>query len=375
MVGASPLISSHFHDEPTIEATNRMDFDVGTLGNHEFDEGGAEALRLVRRARYPYVAANTITREGGELILPPYEIVERDGVRVGFIGVTTVDTPHFLLSEFARQFRWLDLSDSVNRWVPELRRQGVEAIVVLAHAGAFHQGPAAAVGEIADEAHQMDDAVDAIVAGHTHSRLNLTVDGKLVIEALSYGVAFDRVRLTVDRRSGDVVEAAGRVLHTRHDGIEPDPELADLVQTYAERVAPLGDRVVGHLADDLDKQALDQTAVDAQRAFAGADIAVMNPGNTRRPALEAGPVTYAEAFEVHAYEHPVWRLRMRGADLMAVLAEQPKLLVSGPRELVPDAVYTVAANGIVAERPPFDAAVEREPVGTDLEALVAWLGR
>src|ERR671915_425750 len=140
MVGASPLVSSHFHDEPTIEATNRMDFDVGTLGNHEFDEGGAEALRLVRRARYPYVAANTVSAETGEPILPPYEIVERAGVRVGFIGVTTIDTPFFLLSEFARAYRWLDLSDSVNRWVPELRRRGVEAIVVLAHAGAFEEG-------------------------------------------------------------------------------------------------------------------------------------------------------------------------------------------------------------------------------------------
>jgi 5'-nucleotidase len=375
MVGASPLISSHFHDEPTIEATNLMEFDVGTLGNHEFDEGGAEALRLVQRARYPYVAANTVTRDGSELILPPYEIVERDGIRVGFIGVTTVDTPSFLLSEFASQFRWLDLSDSVNRWVPELRSQGVEAIVVLAHAGAFHEGADAAVGEIIDEAHQMDDAVDAVVAGHTHSRLNLSVDGKLVVQAFSYGVAFDRVRLRVDRRSGDVVEAAGRVLPTTHAGIEPDPEVAELVETYAERVAPLGDRVVGHLPHDLDKPALDQLAADAQRAFAGADIAIVNPGNTRRPDLEAGPVTYAEAFEVHAYEHPIWRLRMPGADLMAVMAEQPKLLVSGPRELHPDAVYTVAANGIVAERPPFAGAVERELVGTDVEALVAWLDR
>jgi 5'-nucleotidase len=375
MVGASPLISSHFHDEPTIEATNRMGFDVGTLGNHEFDEGGAEALRLVSRAGYPYTAANTVTRESGELILPPYEIVERDGVRVGFIGVTTTDTPSFLLSEFAGQFRWLDLSDSVNRWVPELRSQGVEAIVVLAHAGAFHRGPDAAVGEIIDETHQMDDAVDAVVAGHTHSRLNLSVDGKLVIQAFSYGVAFDRVRLTVDRRNGDVVEAAGRVLPTLHAGIEPDPEVAALVETYAERVAPLGDRVVGHLPHDLDKPALDQLAADAQRAFAGADIAIMNPGNTRRPDLEAGPVTYAEAFEVHAYEHPIWRLRMRGADLAAVMAAQPKLLVSGPRELDPHTVYTVAANGIVAERPAFAGAVERELVGTDLEALVAWLER
>ena len=140
MVGASPLISSHFSDEPTIAATNLMGFDVGTLGNHEFDEGGAEALRLAGRADYPYVAANTVTRAGGELILPPYEIVERAGVRVGFIGVTTEDTPFFLLSEFAREYRWLDVSDSVNRWVPELRRRGVEAIVVLAHAGAFQAG-------------------------------------------------------------------------------------------------------------------------------------------------------------------------------------------------------------------------------------------
>ncbi|HEV3375950.1 MAG TPA: bifunctional metallophosphatase/5'-nucleotidase, partial [Thermoleophilaceae bacterium] len=374
MVGASPLVSSHFHDEPTIEATNRMEFDVGTLGNHEFDEGGAEALRLVERADYPYVAANTVTRDGGELILPPYEIVERDGVRVGFIGVTTIDTPFFLLSEFAREYRWLDLSDSVNRWVPELRRQGVEAIVVLAHAGAFPHGPGAAAGEIVDEAREMDDAVDAIVAGHTHSRLDLMVDGKLVIEAFSYGVAFDRVVLTADRKTGDVVAATGRVLPALHEGIEPDREIAELVETYAERVAPLGDRVVGHAPHHLDTHAVDRIAVDAQRAFAGADIAFLNTGNTRSD-LEDGPITYAEAFEVHAYEHPVWRLRMRGADLTAAIAAQPRLLVSGPSDLQPDAVYTVAANGIVAERPPFDAAIERELVGTDLEALVAWLGR
>jgi 2',3'-cyclic-nucleotide 2'-phosphodiesterase (5'-nucleotidase family) len=195
-----------------------------------------------------------------------------------------------------------------------------------------------------------------------------------LIEAFSYGVAFDRVQLKVDRRSGDVVAAAGRVLPTRHAGIEPDPELARLVETYAERVAPLGDRVVGRLPLDLDRHSLDQTAVDAQRAFAGAHIAVMNPGNTRRPGLEAGPVSYAEAFEVHSYEHPVWRLRMRGADLSTTMAEHPKLLVSGPRELDPDAFYTVAVNGILAERPPFAGAAERALAGTDLKALVAWLG-
>ena len=373
MVGASPLISSHFSDEPTIAATNLMGFDVGTLGNHEFDEGGAEALRLAGRADYPYVAANTVTREGGERILPPYEIVERAGVRVGFIGVTTEDTPFFLLSEFAREYRWLDVSDSVNRWVPELRRRGVEAIVVLAHAGAFQEGDSAE-GEIVDETREMDDAVDVVVAGHTHSPLDLVVDGKLVVEAFSYGVAFDQVRILVDRVSGDVIAGSAEVRRTEHDGVSPDPELAALVDETARAVAPLGDRVVGRAPRYLDHERVDRLAVTAQRAFAGADVAFLNPGNTRAD-LEAGPITYADAFEVHAYEHPVWRFRMRGADLIRVLRNQPRLLVAGSRELEPGATYTVAANGIVAEREPFLHGSGREIVGTDLEALVAWLER
>ncbi len=373
MVGASPLISSHWHDEPTIEATNQMGFDVGTLGNHEFDEGGAEALRLVRGAHYPYIAANTETRDGGDLILPPYKIVERGGVKVGFIGVTTTDTPYFLLSEYARQFNWTDLSDAVNRYVPDLQRQGVEAIVVLAHAGAFQQGDDAA-GEVVNEARQMSDAVDVVVAGHTHSRLDLEVDGKLVVEALSYGVAFDRVNITVDRSTGDVVSKSALVMPTRHEGIKPDPDLLTLVESYRKRVAPLANRVIGYTDHRLDNEAVDRVAVDAQRAFAGADIAFLNPGNTRSD-IDAGPITYADAFEVQAYEHPVWRMHMLGADLIKAIAEQPGLLVSGTTDLRPDAVYTVAANGIVAGRAPFDRGTEREQVGTDLQALVAWLER
>ncbi|MBA3261461.1 MAG: bifunctional metallophosphatase/5'-nucleotidase, partial [Thermoleophilaceae bacterium] len=373
MVGASPLLSSHFKDEPTIEATNRMGFDVGTLGNHEFDEGGDEALRLVNRARYPYIAANTVSRAGGDLILPPYKVVERAGVKVGFIGVTTTDTPYFLLAEYARRFQWTDLSDAVNRYVPDLQSQGVQAIVVLAHAGALQKG-AEAAGEVVDEARQMDDAVDVVVAGHTHSRLNLDVDGKLVVEALSYGVAFDRVRMTVDRATGDVFSKSAIVMPTRHAGIKPDPDLLTLVESYRKRDEPLANRVVGHAGHELDNEAVDSLAVDAQRAFAGADIAFLNPGNTRSD-IDAGPITYADAFEAQAYEHPVWRLRMLGSDVLEAKAEQPGLLVSGTADIRPDVVYTVAANGIVAGRPPFDHGTDREKVGSDLQALVAWLER
>jgi 5'-nucleotidase len=397
MVGASPLISSYFHDEPAIEATNMMRFDVGTVGNHEFDEGGAEMLRLIRGgrrtdgpraftsdpdwqgARYSYIAANTVERDSGELLLPPYEVVERAGVRVGFVGVTTEDTPKWLLPEHRRPYRFTDISEAVNRWVPELRSRGIEAIVVLAHSGAFQKG-AEAVGEIVDEAVEMDDAVDVVVAGHTHSPLNLTVDGKLVVEAESYGTHYDRVTITIDRTTDDVVAKSAVLAPTTHAGVAPDPALARLVQGYAERVAPLGDRVVGKLEHEVDSDGLGQLVADAQRAFAGADVAFVNPGNTRRPGLEAGPVTYADLFLVQAYEHPVLRMKMRGLDVLAVMEQRlgVQLYTSGLDGVQPDGIYTVAVNGVLAASERFTAferGWDRGVAGTDLEALVAWFER
>ena len=397
MVGASPLVSSYFHDEPAIEATNRMGFDVGTVGNHEFDEGGAELLRLLRGGRrtdgprpftsdpdwhgalYPYTAANTVERASGRLILPPYQVVRRAGVRVGFIGVTTEDTPQWLLPEHRRPYRFTDISDAVNRWTSVLQRRGVEAIVVLAHSGAFQKGTEA-TGEIMDETAEMDDAVDVVVAGHTHSKLNLTIDGKLVVESESYGAGFDRVALTVDRASGDIVAKSALLQPTRHLGIAADPEMAAYVAAHAARVAPVGDRVVGRASEALDTDKLSEMVADAQRAFAGADVAFVNPGNTRRPRLDPGPLTYAELFAVHAYEHPVLRLRMRGQDVLEVMQQRDgvKLHASGLDAIDPGGTYTVAANALLATSERFgvfDRALARETVGTDLEALVAWLSR
>jgi 5'-nucleotidase len=163
---------------------------------------------------------------------------------------------------------------------------------------------------------------------------------------------------------------------TRHEGIEPDPGLLNLVESYRRRVAPLANKIVGYADHDMDNEGVDRLAVDAQRAFAGADIAFLDSGNTRSD-IEAGPITYSDAFEVQAYEHPVWRLYLRGSDVLAVMRDQPNLLVSGPpaEEIRPDAVYTVAANGILLKRAPFDHPIEREKVGTDLQALVASLQR
>jgi 5'-nucleotidase len=393
MIGASPLISSHFQDEPAIEATNMMGFDVGAVGNHEFDEGGEELMRVLQRSRYRWLAANTVDPETGTPVLPPYEVIERAGVRVGFIGVTTDDTPTWLLPEFKREYRFLDISEAVNRWVPELRSRGVEAIVVLAHSGAFQEEAVregagwsaperspSAVGEIADETAQMDDAVDVVVAGHTHSELNFTVENKLVVESLPYGTGYDRVSITVDRVTDEIVRKSAELASTSHTDVAPDPELAGFVAGYAERVAPIADRVVGELDEPLDADGLGELVADAQRAFAGADVAFVNPGNTRRPGMDAGPVSYAEAFLVHAYEHPVVRMTMSGRDVLAVWRRRGsvELYESGLEAVRPEGTYTVAANAVLASGSRFRAferARNPERVGTDLEALVAWLDR
>ena len=424
MVGASPMISSYFHDEPSVRAMNLMDFDVGTLGNHEFDEGGDEMVRLLRGGqrkdglqfkrdelgrlvntsapdyegvRLPYIAANVVDNEG-KLALPPTRIVERAGVRVGFIGVTTHETPDYLLARHKARFDFLDISDTVNHHAEALRRQGVEAIVVLAHSGARHldRTSGAAAGEIVDEARDMSSAVDVVIAGHTHSYLNTRVPNragggeKLLIEARALGIAYDRVRLTIDPASGEVVDKTGDTPDTDHADVAPDPATSQLVSTYARRIAPLANRVVGRarrtLARNLAGQqagSLMAVAARAQRRLARADIAVVNEGNSRA-TVDAGPITYGELFEASAYEHQVLRMELTGREIGALRAQQtalePDVMLHWdglPRVLASRRTYTVAANELLVEGSGDFSVLRRgrqvRRMGTDLEALVRYV--
>jgi 5'-nucleotidase len=401
MVGATPLISSWFHDEPTIEAANEIGFDVGTVGNHEFDEGGDELMRLLQGGRrsgpealkpdvtgqlvntsspdfagaaFPYIAANTVDRDG-DLLLPPYEIVERAGVRVGFIGVTTRSTPTFLLKRHAARFRFTDISEAVNRWVPELRRRGVEAIVILAHAGGPTQDGSDApdyVGEIIDETREMSSAVDVVVAGHSHSRIHVRLpnsDGsgdKLIVEALSYGVAYDLLDIVVDTGTGDVVSKVAEIPGTGHEEVEADAGVAALVERYRQRVAPLADHVVGITQASLTRSGgeLGHLVASAEQAFARTDVAVVKPVSLRAD-IDAGPVTYAEVAEALAFDHPVVRLSMNGRELRQLIGDEA--YVAGPEELDPDATYSVAASELIAGG--------GRAVGTEPQALAWFLAR
>ncbi len=381
MVGGTPLISSHFHDEPAVYAMNEMEFDVGTLGNHEFDEGGEEMLRMINGgqrddglqfkdgadgqpvntsdpdfpgASFPYIAANTEYRSSGENVLPPYKVVRKDGIDVGFIGVTTEDTPNIVVPDAIAPFRITDISEAVNKYVAELKAQKVETIVVLAHSGGFFDNNAKRVtGEVLDETAEMSDDVDVVVAGHSHSRLNDCVDDetgatrnaepvgcaedKLVVEAFSSGTAFDAVTMRVDRRTKDVIGSSANIVTTYQDGVAPDARTQALVEDYRQRIAPVANRVVGTAAQDVTRNstpagesAMGDLIADGQRKFANADFAFMNPGGIRDDLIRTkqsggeayGEVTYGELFSVQPFDNQVVKMQLTGDQIYQVLEQQ-----------------------------------------------------
>jgi 5'-nucleotidase len=428
-VGASPLISSWFHDEPTIQATNLMNVDVGTLGNHEFDEGGTEMLRLIRGghrsdgeqfkdgvdtsdpdfpgADYPYVSANVTYADNGRYVLPPFTIVRREGIPVGIIGVTTTETPSIVVPDAVAPFRFGDLSDAVNRQVKVLHRLGVHTIVVLAHAGGFQDPGTDPAGEILDETAQMSPDVDLVVAGHTHSYLNTRVRRALVVQAYRYGTAFDKVTLTVDRRTRDVTASVADVVRTYDDGVAPQPDLAGLVQTFKDRIAPVASRVVGTAAAAATRDvtaagesSLGDLIADAQAHETGAQLALMNPGGIRAD-LKAGQLTFGDLFAVQPFDNGMVSMKLTGAQLKAILEQQfqasgDKILqVSGLKEtydttraegdritsltladgtaIDPAATYSVACNSFLATGGDgftvFKQGTDVTSFGTDVDAF------
>jgi 5'-nucleotidase len=428
-VGASPLISSWFHDEPTIKATNLLGLDAGTVGNHEFDEGGPEMLRLIQGghrddgeqlkggedtsdpdyagADYPYVSANVIYADSGRYVLPPFTILKREGVKVGVIGVTTTETPSIVVPDAVAPFKFGDLSDAVNKQVKVLNKLGVHTIVVLAHAGGFQDPGKDPAGEILTETAQMSPDVDLVVAGHTHSFLNTKVNNALVVQAYRYGTAFDKVTLTVDRRTKDVTASSADVVTTYDAGIQPQADLAALVQTYKDRIAPVSSRVVGTAASPATRavtpageSALGDLIADAQAHETGARIALMNPGGIRAD-LKAGQLTFGDLFAVQPFDNGLVKMTLTGAQLKAVLEQQfpaagDKILqVSGIKETYdktraegdritaltladgtavdPAASYTVACNSFLATGGDgftvFKEGTGVTSYGTDVDAL------
>jgi 5'-nucleotidase len=361
LIGASPLISALFHDEPTIEAMNTAGLDIASVGNHEFDEGSAELLRMQNGGCHPtdgcqdgdpfagadfqYLSANVVREDTGQTLFPAYEIRKFKDVRVAFIGMTLEATPTIVTPSGVAGLDFRDEVETVNALVPQLRAQKVEAIVVLIHEGGLPTGlynecPGIS-GPIVDIVNNLDDEVDVVVSGHTHQAYNCVIDGKPVTSASSFGRLVTDIDLTLDRRTDDVASVSvNNVIVTRD--VTPDPAQTALVAKYDALAAPLANRVIGQVTADITRlanaageSALGDVIADAQLdatddpGFGDAVVAFMNPGGIRADLTFAqsgsegdGNVTYGEAFTVQPFGNSLVTMTLTGAQIDALLEQQ-----------------------------------------------------
>lgn len=341
-VGATAPVSSLERDEPTLEWMNLMQFDIGTLGNHEFDQGvaalkaqlygGTDPVggKIVHKGvNFDYINANVVDEKTGEPIIAPYVVKEIGGVKIGFIGVVTMATVTKVSPEGLKGVKLVDQAPVVNAAVKELKAQGVKSIVVLAHDPATTNATTGVTtGEAADLAKAVDPEVDVILAGDNHALANGLVDGKLVVQAYSYGTAFEDVKLVIDPATGDITSKSATVTTTFQEGVTPDKATEDLVNSYLDKHPELKNPVGttdGSIVrtDAYNNEApLGNLIADAMRsAFPGSDFAFMNPGGIRAD-LPKGEVKFGDLAKVQPFGNTLVKLTLTGAQIRTLLQQQ-----------------------------------------------------
>ena len=240
MIGASQLTSGLFHDEPAIEVLGQMGLDISSVGNHEFDRGHNELVRLQKGGCYPksadgstgkvgvdtcmhdgrypgakfqYLAANVVDTASGKTLFPAYSIRNLGGVKVGFIGMTLKDTPSVVTPAGVAGLRFDDEVETVKKLIPEMRAKGATVFVVLIHQGGSTQAKTVMdkscpgfFGDILDLSDRLDPAIDVVVSGHTHQEyVCFRPNGRLITQAGSYGRLVTKIDITVDGRTKKVI--------------------------------------------------------------------------------------------------------------------------------------------------------------------------
>jgi 5'-nucleotidase len=398
LIGATPLLSALFHDEGTIEAFNLMELDYNGVGNHEFDEGVDELVRMQNGgchsvdgcqdgdpfsgADFDFLAANVAYKDTGETIFPPYAIEHFPGIKVAVIGMTLEGTPSIVSPAGISDVNFLDEAETVNALVRQLKRQGIETFVVLLHEGGATSNPlnpttinecGTLTGALPPIVQAMDDEIDVVVTGHTNWAVNCTIDGKIVTGAASAGRLVTDIDLTISRATKDVVSAkVENKIVTRT--VEKAPDLTALMAKYQVIAAPIANRVIGSITAAITRtnnlageSALGDVIADGQLdatndpGFGDAVVAFMNPGGIRAdltyPSSTAGEgdgnVTYGEMFTVQPFGNSMVTMTLTGTQIERLLEEQFSTCTNASNRILQVSAgfaYTWKASGPVCDK-------------------------
>ena len=369
LLGASPALSSIWADEPTIEALNALGLRLSAVGNHEFDRGTEELLRLQRGgcsqpvagkscrlrgqfsgARFSYLAANVLNAENEQPWLAPYRIEEIKGVRIAFIGAVLQETAQLVNPAGISAVRFVDEVSSINQQVRAIQAgPAVAAIVLLLHEGgrtseAFDQVDCTQLkGPVVDIVKQLDPAIRLVISGHTHEGYTCRIDDRVITQAAAFGHALTRIKLNFAQPSHKLEQISVRNVLMVQDSFTADPlmrhfldDLRSRSQTELTRpIARIASPVVTNEMNPAGESPLGDLASDAQLAatqLQGAQIAFINSSSirtaldSRTPVAHAAQqVSYAQLAATHPYGNSLIMLTLSGAQIHALLEQQSLL--------------------------------------------------
>ena len=373
LIGGSPAFSGLFHDEPSVESLNAMGLNVSGVGNHEFDEGVTELLRMQNGGCHPvdgcyfpaepfaganfqWLSANVVD-QNGKTPLPPYWIKKVESIKVGFIGMTLEATDTLVAASGIQGWDFLDEAATANALVPILKAQKVDVIIVLLHEGGSQTPPPGNVdacvgisGPIVAINAALDPAIDVVITGHTHLPYNCRLldpagNPRIVTSAYSYGRVVSELDLVLDKRTNDVRRDLS--VATNHvvlrSALVPDPAITAVLDKWNPLYAAAGNTPVGTITANINRGGVNGSdrgvespagnlVADAQlwaTSASGAQIAFMNPGGVRsdltypQSAGEGdGVVTFGEAFTFQPFSNTLFTIPMTGAQIVSVLEQQ-----------------------------------------------------
>ena len=444
IIGASPLVSNLLRDEPALDAVSGLGIAASALGNHELDAGLPELLRKARGEcapdgcawpgfkgpGFPYLGANVLDARTGQPLLPTHIIRQAGALKVAVAGVATMETPRLLIARASQGLRFADEADTLNALVPQLKAEGAQVLVAVMHEGGVQgQGSTAndttyacptLTGRVRDIAKRLDPAYAIIIGGHTHNAYTCKIDGRLVVQAGSYGGWITESHLKFDA-SGKVIDARAVNHPVLQSAYAPNPALAELVaraaaMTEAVRskpVATLPHGATRHPKAPQGDAVLGNVIADGLLAFARkqgpADIAFMNLGGIRAElnVTPGKPTTMSELLAIQPFGNEIVAVTVTGQQLWDILQRglpkgdasqrllQPSSTLRYRWRVGPDGVaqlgeilvdgqplnrtrdYRVVLNQFIAEGGEggtgFKYGRDRAVLGTDIDALVDYL--
>jgi 5'-nucleotidase len=366
LIGASPMESALFHDEPSIEALNVAGLEFSSVGNHEFDDGVAELKRMqaggcaadapekschghqFTGARFQYLAANVIDTASGKPLFPAFALKTFDlgsgrRLKIGFIGAVLRSVPDLVMREAVRTLTFTDEATAVNAAVPALRAQGADVIVLLIHEGGLPSAKAVDdttcpdfKGGILPILERLDPAVSVVISGHTHRTYICRRNGRLVTSAGLQGRYLTDVELQIDPSSRRLIDASATQIAVTNDGGPSNAAVQAIADAYTTAAAPFAQRAVAESREDITRvasaageSALGDLVADAHlaatsaAASGGAQLAFMNASGIRtdlRP--QDGRISYGAITAVHPFGNALVTLTLTGAQIHELLEEQ-----------------------------------------------------